>query len=389
MKINFLEYNSFLVIFYCYYHILPRTFQILKINESYCKYFLILSLALVIFELKNINFKFIKFIFIFIIFILINLIFSNATIEEINFHLKDIFFYGISAGIVGSLKIKKYFIYKYLRVFSYINVFIYSYIIFFAKNIYYEKMSYMAYGYIILQSVIFLAFLQIKNKKIFWPDILLILYSIGLIILFGNRFALVIGILTNFIFYWYSENRKLKKIIVYFIIALNGIILYSKLREVLLFINSLFLKFDYKVYGIIRLIRSLELKEKGIDITSGRTDIYLEAINIIKNNPFGIGIWGYLSEVKLGIKILNYRLGYYPHNIFIEIGMHWGILGILIFIILILRVGYKIVKLENNDYKFFLIALILLNIKLLLSDTYISYNMFWMFWAIYFNKSYR
>ena len=209
--------------------------------------------------------------------------------------------------------------------------------------------------------------------------------SFFMILLFGNRFAILIGVISILIFYWYYENKKIKKIFFYFIIMTIGLIFYLNLKKLLIYLNNLFLELNYNVYGITRLIKSLDLKEKGIDITSGRTDIYIETIKIIKNNLLGIGIWGYLSEVKS--KWL--RLGYYPHNIFLEIGMHWGIIGLVIFIIVLLKVGYRIVIMENSSYKLFLITLILLNIKLLLSDTYISYNMFWMFWAVYFNKSYR
>ena len=240
-----------------------------------------------------------------------------------------------------------------------------------------------------LQSVIFLIYLQVKNKKVLLRDFILIFYSLFMIFLFGNRFAILIGILSVLIFYWYYERKRIKKIILYSIIILGGSNLYFNLKNILIFINNLFLKFNYKVYGILRLIRSLELKEKGVDITSGRIDIYTEAIEVIKNNPFGIGIWGYLSEIQYATKALGYRLGYYPHNIFIEIGMHWGLVGLIIFIIIILKVGYRIIIMENSSYKLLLIALILLNTKLFLSDTYISYNMFWMFWAVYFNKSYK
>lgn len=389
MKINFLKYNSLLVIFYLFYHILPKIFQILKLDESYCKYFLILSLFPIIFELKNINIKFIKIIFLFTMLVLVNSIFTKAIVIEILFHIKDIYFYGISAAIVGSLKIKKNYLEKYIKIFSYINIFIYSYIVFYAKNIYYEKMDYMVYGYVMLQSAIFLMFLQVKNKKILFIDFLLIFYSLFMILLFGNRFAILIGVFSVLVFYWYYERKKIKKIILYFLIVLGGVSLYFNLKSILIFMNNLLLKFDYKVYGILRLIRSLELKEKGADITSGRIDIYLEAIEVIKNNLFGIGIWGYLSEIKYAIKGLGYRLGYYPHNIFIEIGMHWGLIGLIIFIIFILKAGYRIINMKNSTYKLFLISLILLNTKLLLSDTYISYNMFWIFWAVYFNKSYK
>lgn len=389
MKINFLKYNSLLVIFYLFYHILPKIFQILKLDESYCKYFLILVLFPIIFELKNINFKFIKIIFLFTILVLMNLIFTKVTFEEILFHIKDIYFYGISAAIVGSLKIKKSYVDKYLKIFSYMNIIVYSYIIFYTKDIYYERMTYMSYGYTMLQSVIFLIYLQVKNKKVLLRDFILIFYSLFMIFLFGNRFAILIGILSVLIFYWYYERKRIKKIILYSIIILGGSNLYFNLKNILIFINNLFLKFNYKVYGILRLIRSLELKEKGVDITSGRIDIYTEAIEVIKNNPFGIGIWGYLSEIQYATKALGYRLGYYPHNIFIEIGMHWGLVGLIIFIIIILKVGYRIIIMENSSYKLLLIALILLNTKLFLSDTYISYNIFWMFWAVYFNKSYK
>lgn len=385
MKINFLKYNSFLVVFYLFYHVLPRTFQILGINESYCKYFLLITLFPIIFELKNINIKFIKIIFLFTILILINLIFTKATIEEILFHMKGIYFYGVSAAIVGSLKINKNYFGKYMKIFSYMNIFIYSYIIFYAKDIYYEKMDYMVYGYVMLQSTIFLMFLQVKNKKISLIDLLSTFYSLFMILLFGNRFAILIGVLSVLVFYWYYERKKIKKIILYFIILLGGLSLYSNVKTILISINNLFLKFDYNVYGILRLIRSLELKEKGADVTSGRTDIYIEAIKIIKDNPLGIGIWGYLSEVKS--KWL--MLGYYPHNIFIEIGMHWGVIGLIVFIIAILKGGYRIIIMENSSYKLFLLTLLLLNTKLLLSGTYISTEVFWLFWAVYYNKSYR
>lgn len=389
MKINFLKYNSFLVSFYIFYHDLPRIFQILKINESYCKYLLILSLFFIVFEIKNLNIKFIKIIFAFTILILINLLFTQATVEEISYHMKDIYFYGISAAIVGSLKINKKEIIKYIKIFSYINIFIYSYVIIFAKDIYYEKMDYMTYGYCMLQSLVFLIYFLAKREKNFYINFILSIYSLMMIILFGNRFAVLIGISSTIIFYWYYERRKLKKIIVYFILFLGSLITYLNINNILMFIYNLFMKLNYNAQGIARLIKSLQLSEQGLDITSGRSEIYLEAIEIIKNNPLGIGIWGYLSEVKYGIKILGYKLGYYPHNVFIEIGMHLGVIGIVCFIIIILKVGYEMIILKNDSYKLFLIALIILNFKLLLSDTYISYNMFWIFWAVYFNETYK
>ena len=137
------------------------------------------------------------------------------------------------------------------------------------------------------------------------------------------------------------------------------------------------------MYGLLRLINSLERAEVGKDISSGRMELYKDAVEVIFNNPFGIGIFGYLKEIKYAF------LGYYPHNIFLEIGMHWGILGLVIFIIFLFKLLKKIANTQEKSYKIFLILLALFNLRLLLSDTYISYSFFWLLIAISFNKSYQ
>ena len=131
------------------------------------------------------------------------------------------------------------------------------------------------------------------------------------------------------------------------------------------------------------MINSLERAEVGKDISSGRMELYKDAIDVIVNNPFGIGIFGYLKEIKYAF------LGYYPHNIFLEIGMHWGILGLVIFIVFFIYFLKRIFDIKEKNYRVFLILLILFNLRLLLSDTYIFYNFFWLLIAVSFNKSYQ
>lgn len=385
MKINFFKYNSFLVAIYCFNNTFLRIFQIFNLNVNYSKYLLLFFFSFIIFEIKNLNFKFLKYILIISLIILLNILFSKVGIEEKVIAMNNIYITGMSATIVGSLKIKRRFIEKYLKYMSYLNIVVYSYIFFFNKILYYRQINYMVFGYALLQSSIFLLYIIYKNKKIVSKDLIFILYSLGMIILFGSRLTAIILIFSILVFYWYYEKNKIKKLMAYYLVLIINLLVYINLKELLIYISNYFSYLNRDITGIRRLIESLELEKIGGDITSGRNDIYVEAINIIKKNPLGIGVLGYLSEVESNFL----ELGYYPHNIFIEIGMHWGILGLLIFMTVILRIGYKIVKLKNDDYKFFLITLILLNIKLLLSDTYISYNIFWLFWAVYFNKSYR
>ena len=55
--------------------------------------------------------------------------------------------------------------------------------------------------------------------------------------------------------------------------------------------------------------------------TNSRVYYYLSSINLILDNPFG-----------LGLQRFNSVLGFYPHNLFLEMGLNTGLLGMLLLI---------------------------------------------------------
>jgi O-antigen ligase len=84
-----------------------------------------------------------------------------------------------------------------------------------------------------------------------------------------------------------------------------------------------------------------------------RFSTYFEAVNIIKDAPLGLGVNGYLNQ-----------LGFYPHNIFLEIGLNIGILGVLFFLGIFLSFVFLYLKKIYNgkvviadDLSLFLMAL--------------------------------
>lgn len=85
-----------------------------------------------------------------------------------------------------------------------------------------------------------------------------------------------------------------------------------------------------------------KFSEMEVGNSDSRTeDLYIPAIHSILNNPFGTGL-GSSQEI----------LGFYPHNIFLEIGIDSGFIGILFFLILILKAfsnSVKILKMNDND----------------------------------------
>jgi O-antigen ligase len=61
-----------------------------------------------------------------------------------------------------------------------------------------------------------------------------------------------------------------------------------------------------------------------------RTQLYFEALEFIKNNILGYGLNSSFSLI-----------GYYPHNIFLEIMLSCGIIGFIIFLIILAIYFYK------------------------------------------------
>lgn len=112
-----------------------------------------------------------------------------------------------------------------------------------------------------------------------------------------------------------------------------------------------------------------KFSEMQIGNSDSRTDdLYIPSIHSIVSNPFGTGLG---SSEKI--------IGFYPHNIFLEIGIDSGYIGILFFLILILRAlsnSVKILKIDDRDVTliimFFIFWLIFLfwNVSYGLSSAY-------------------
>jgi hypothetical protein len=85
-----------------------------------------------------------------------------------------------------------------------------------------------------------------------------------------------------------------------------------------------------------------KFSQMEIGNSDSRTDdLYIPAMHSIVSNPLGTGLG---SSQKI--------IGYYPHNIFLEIGIDCGFVGILFFLILIMRAfsnSVKILKMKDSN----------------------------------------
>ncbi|MFA5777689.1 MAG: O-antigen ligase family protein [Parcubacteria group bacterium] len=96
-----------------------------------------------------------------------------------------------------------------------------------------------------------------------------------------------------------------------------------------------------------RLASSFDVSEGS---NSGRLETWKQSLEVIKNNPLGVGIGNYALKIKPSA---NYREPIYSHNLYLDIAAETGILNALIFIWLIIVSILSFIRLGKNN-KFYL-----------------------------------
>lgn len=210
--------------------------------------------------------------------------------------------------------------------------------------------NYLTSGVVIAATIMIVFGVVFSKKTPLFAKLLMVipfpLLFLGLTSLSGRAPILLSIFVPSVVFLltiFFEKNlRKKLVILVGFIILL--VIAFNIL------INSLS---QYTIDRILRIF--LTIQEEP------RFDVYLSSIEVIFNNPLGIGLNGYQ----------NYDFGY-PHNIFLEIVMSGGWLAILPFVAIlkeIFVVAYKTLSEKNN-------TIIWLNLCLYLFLTFnISFNL--------------
>jgi hypothetical protein len=192
--------------------------------------------------------------------------------------------------------------------------------------------------------------------------------SLFVIITFGARgpiLCALVFILLKII----RPNSKLtyKRALVYSGIIGFGGLCFIYLDRILVVLNNFLLSFGIKSRSIMLFLRD-EIH------WSGRDRIYEDLITEVANNPlFGIGIGG--------DRLL--RGGGYPHNIFLEILLNFGVFFGALIIISLCSLIIKLLFIKNKKhYDIFIIWLCLGFVHLMISGSFIIDLKFWVFLGI-------
>ena len=283
-----------------------------------------------------------KYVFLFFLFVSMLLISNLYTkspdsgfLKTIRFSVFNTFLFlgGISMGLTPKTRM------RFLRILHFL-IFIYSLIyVYFLKNMigmnfkelanYHLRLSLVGnpigvgriFSVLSLISIICLFYEKNKYKKIFY--ILSTILGLFITISTNSRgpfFALIISILI-YLFFFTKVNRR-KIVYALILVSLLFTVIFTLLPESLVSRYKLFGEKEVHISG----------KQARVFSTFKEREHFLsQSINYLKNNPekliFGIGVseFSYISANREG------KL--YPHNIFMEIILELGIVGLILFIL--------------------------------------------------------
>lgn len=234
------------------------------------------------------------------------------------------------------------------------------FVLLFAISIFLKKGSQynMSFGYMLLPVILLHINLAYRNIYI-WP---IVCFEYVILLLYGSRGAFI-STLPFFIMRGYIEQKASRKWLYSMTLLFlgSGILFFS--REILQYVGG-----QLAALGISS--RTLRLLTRGdlISHSSGREYIYYDVLSKIQAKPaIGWGVAGELTFMKS-----------YPHNVFLEVCLHYGIvLGGIICIMLSWMI-IRMAKIKTLSV-YHLYCLCVGVIPLMISGTYLQKPEFFIF----------
>ncbi|WP_169793177.1 O-antigen ligase family protein [Planococcus kocurii] len=316
--------------------------------------------------------KYVYFILVSItLLFLLNYFLFNSR-EVILFIFGEFFLKSFSLFLIGSFLFTTEYLKKYFYIFSLINLISLSTILVLG---YIDPLDYMRFGYALLPTLLTSLYaLRDDKNKVFW----LIIASISfMIILFYGSRGPLIGFLLFILIIIFTDSKLhiLKKTFAVLSIV-SGYIYLIIFNGVLKILDYIYEALNIQTYSIIKFKMMFE---EGIAVSSsGRDFLFENFIDQIKISPIwgnGIGITQELWEVS-------------AHNLFLQILIEFGVIGISIFGILSFGILILLIKVRKMDNELFLLLSIIFSASfsrlLVSSDIWLRQEL-WLFISLLIN----
>lgn len=197
---------------------------------------------------------------------------------------------------------------------------------------------------------------SIKSKRVY---AVISLVEIAVIAVYGSRGQLLCIATYLFLLFIKNRNREKKVLIAVSVAVIAGVGLLLS-SQILTRLSSIVGRLGSRTLSM--------LLQGRITYDSGRMEIWIEALNKVLDHPLaGLGVAGELTYLTSS-----------PHNLFIELIVHYGILiGTLLIIAVLIYIFLFILKRLNGEREIMIIMTSSL-IPLMLSSTYLQTPGFWI-----------
>ena len=372
-KNNFENINSLLFVLFIFSNVL--TLPIVKLTKSTLFFwaFIIFIFVYSLYINRRLDTRFVLIVALFTSIFMLNALFVNYQIKIIREYV--IFFrYGILA-LYFAMLVKDYN--KLIYYWYYIGI-----ISFFISNFYldyYRRTNgYMNYGINLTYSFLGFAIYHYnysENSKVHkLIQKIFILVSFVQILIFANRSSMLICLFV--LIFCELNNLKRKNILSTILKVTIGLIIsiycLLNINNILILINTGLQKLGIYSYSLTKYILTLQEGITGIITQSSGRDtlvkISLDLINESNFMPNGVGYFEYITGKP------------YPHNIFLELALDFGIFGIIGFVILIVIImnKYLLYSRENTKFKCIVgVIFIYAFTRLMFSGRYWTEALFW------------
>lgn len=253
-----------------------------------------------------------------------------------------------------------------LKIFSLFSLF--AFLLFFYDPFLNYKIfgDYMGYGF----NLALPAFIGMSIGFSFFKKRLLIipmLVCLFMLLAYANRSSFLSALV--FVLLYVLITYRKKRLFWFLLISLMLLILIFE-KHIAALIMKFLIDLNINTYAINQFIIFLEYGDP-ISFFSGRFEIWENTWNMFLSKPFlGLGA-GYFHAIHDS----------YPHNIFLDILVTYGIIGMLIIGILLSVSIYKLIKNSKNNKILGLMLFSLWFPKLLFSSSFIWDMGFWAFFA--------
>lgn len=253
--------------------------------------------------------------------------------------------------------------------------------LFFWRPFFNNKMigDYMQFGFQVVLPVFLIFDLYRKKYKNWWLILLEIICFLEIVI-FANRSCLLAVVFYYFLYDLVFIKNIAKFFIKWCTIIIGGLLILTQLEFILIKVSDLLTRLNIDSYAIRKYLVIIE--NGGIEnFFSGRIEIWSAAWQLfLKNFLFGTGVSCF--QVNNG----------YAHNIFLDIAVQFGIFGVIVFFIILIKSIINNFN-RNNTQTIKLISIFFCCLafpKLLFSESFYNEFSLWCFLAMgFFIGEYR